>query len=121
MAVIYSKNLQTTLGPQQIVRADSYYSVLEAPAQTLQTAYCPVEYAVDRLPLDQIVSPTLIVEGSADDDVTPEHARYAHSTIAHSDLLWVDSGSHIGFWAAPDAYKTQRYVLDWIRSTEREA
>jgi len=74
-------------------------------------------HIIDRLPMDNITAPSLIIEGSADGDVLPHDAEYAHNTIAHSDLLWVDTGSHIGFWTAPDAYKAQKYTLDWLTNT----
>jgi pimeloyl-ACP methyl ester carboxylesterase len=70
--------------------------------------------AIDRLPLDRIVSKTLIIHGDADHDVPPRDAGYAHEAIAGSQLLWIDKASHIGFWVAADAYKVQRYALDWL-------
>ena len=71
--------------------------------------------AIDRLPLDKISAPTLIIHGDADNDVPPHDAEYAREAIAGSQLLWIDKGSHIGFWVADDAYKVQKYALDWLR------
>ncbi len=70
---------------------------------------------IDKLPLDAIRCPTLIVHGDADNDVPPRDAKYAHKAIAGSDLLWIDKASHIGFWTADDAYKMQRYAIDWLK------
>ncbi len=71
--------------------------------------------AIDRLPLDKISSPTLIIHGDADNDVPPRDAEYAHQAIAASQLLWINKASHIGFFVAEDAHKVQQYTLDWLR------
>jgi pimeloyl-ACP methyl ester carboxylesterase len=52
---------------------------------------------------------------STDNDVPPRDAEYAHEAIAGAQLLWIDKASHIGFWVAEDAYKLQKYALDWLR------
>ncbi|MBC8419482.1 MAG: alpha/beta hydrolase [Desulfobacterales bacterium] len=71
--------------------------------------------AIDKLPLDKIAAATLIIHGDADNDVPPRDAVYAHEAIAEAQLLWIDKASHIGFWVAGDAYKVQKYTLDWLR------
>jgi len=71
--------------------------------------------AIDKLPLDKIDSSTLIIHGDADNDVPPRDALYAYEAIADAQLLWIDKSSHIGFWVAKDAYKVQKYALDWLR------
>lgn len=71
--------------------------------------------AIDKLPLDKIISPTLIIHSDADNDVPPRDAEYAHEAIDGSQLLWINKASHIGFWVAEDAYKVQKYALDWLR------
>ncbi|MCF8128459.1 MAG: alpha/beta hydrolase [Deltaproteobacteria bacterium] len=71
--------------------------------------------AIDQLPLDKIRSATLIIHGDADNDVQPRDAEYAHKAIANAQLLWIHKASHIGFWVAEDAYKVQKYTLDWLR------
>jgi pimeloyl-ACP methyl ester carboxylesterase len=71
--------------------------------------------AIDKLPLDKITCPTLIVHGDADKDVPPRDAEYAHQSIAGSRLLWIDQASHVGFLTAVDAYKVQKYALDWLK------
>lgn len=72
--------------------------------------------AIDKLPLDAIQCPTLIIHGKEDNDVPPHDAEYAHEAIAGSLLLWIEKASHIGFWTAEDAYKVQRYTLEWVKS-----
>jgi pimeloyl-ACP methyl ester carboxylesterase len=70
---------------------------------------------IDKLPLDNIRCPTLIIHGDADNDVPPRDAEYAHAAIAGSELLWINKASHIGFWTADDAYKVQEYAVDWLK------
>jgi pimeloyl-ACP methyl ester carboxylesterase len=70
--------------------------------------------AIDKLPLDKIVCPTLIIHGDADNDVPPRDAEYAHEAIDGSQLLWIHKASHIGFWVSEDAHKVQKYALDWL-------
>ena len=70
---------------------------------------------IDKLPLGSVTSPTLLIHGDADNDVPLGDADYAHDAIGNSDLLLVNGGSHIGFWTAPDAYRVQRYLLDWLK------
>ena len=72
--------------------------------------------SIDKLPLDKISAATLIIHGDADNDVPPRDAKYAHESISDSQLLWIDKASHIGFWVAEDAYKVQKYALDWLRN-----
>ena len=71
--------------------------------------------AITQLPLAPIACPTLIFEGTADKDVPPPHAEYAHATIPGSELYWIKGGSHLGFWVADDAEATQEYALSWLR------
>lgn len=71
--------------------------------------------AIDKLPLDNIQCPTLIIHADKDNDVPPRDAEYAHTSIPGSQLLWIHQGSHIGFWTAPDAPKVQKYALQWLK------
>lgn len=71
--------------------------------------------AIEKLPMDRINCPTLIIHGDADNDVPPRDAEYANESITDSELLWINDASHIGFWTAPDAYKVQHYTIDWLQ------
>jgi pimeloyl-ACP methyl ester carboxylesterase len=70
---------------------------------------------IDKVAIDKISCPTLIVHGRADGDVPPHQAEYARNTIKNSELLWVEKGSHIGFWLAADAYDVQKKTIEWLR------
>jgi pimeloyl-ACP methyl ester carboxylesterase len=71
--------------------------------------------ALTQLPLAPITCPTLIIHGSADKDVPPSHAEYAHATITGSELYWIPGGSHVGFWAADEAETAQEHALSWLQ------
>ncbi len=71
---------------------------------------------IDKVPVDRITCPTLIVHGTADSDVGPKQAEYAHKQIPQSELFWVDKGSHIGFWIAEEAYEVQKKVINWLNN-----
>jgi pimeloyl-ACP methyl ester carboxylesterase len=71
--------------------------------------------AITELPLAPITCPTLIIHGDADRDVLPAHGEYAKASIAGSELYWIPEASHIGFWVAAEAQKTQAYALAWLR------
>ncbi len=67
------------------------------------------------LPLDKISCPTLLFHGTAEADVTMEHAEYAHQAIAGSELFWIEGGSHVGFWASDKALEAQGHAVAWLR------
>jgi len=71
--------------------------------------------AIERLPIAAVACPTLIIHGTADKDVPPDQAEYAQAAIAGSELYQIEAGSHIGFWAADEAYPAQEYALSWLR------
>jgi pimeloyl-ACP methyl ester carboxylesterase len=72
--------------------------------------------AITRLPINTVTCPTLILQGTADKDVAPSHAEYAHATIPGSELYWIEGGSHIGFWAADGADAAQAHALAWLQA-----
>ena len=71
--------------------------------------------AITSLELERITTPTLVVQGSADSDVPPDHSDYAASTIPGAKLLVLDRGSHLALYTHPDAEATQRQVIDFLR------
>ena len=74
---------------------------------------------LDRLPLDKVSCPTLIIHGDADNDVPPAQAEYAAHSIADSELYWIEKGSHMGFWLADGAESVQQYAVKWLRNKFR--
>jgi pimeloyl-ACP methyl ester carboxylesterase len=110
---------------KEIVHDENKFALIDAMFQTMSSRFdqrkagaendVALGAAIDKLPLDQIACPTLIIHGDADNDVPPRDAKYAHEAIAGSDLLWIKEASHIGFWTADDAYKVQKYAVDWLK------
>ena len=49
--------------------------------------------------LERITCPTLIIQGTADKDVPPAHAEFAHSHIANSNLVMLEGADHNMFFA----------------------
>lgn len=71
------------------------------------------QFAVIRsLDLERIAAPTLVVHGTADTDVTPDHGEYAAATIPGARRLDLDDGSHLALYTHPDAADAQRHVVD---------
>ncbi|WP_147820646.1 alpha/beta fold hydrolase [Salidesulfovibrio onnuriiensis] len=70
--------------------------------------------AIDRLPMDRIRCPVLLLHGDAEADVPMAHAEYAHSVLADSELYRIRGGSHIGFWVSDNAETAQRHAVNWL-------
>lgn len=66
------------------------------------------------LALDEITTPTLVVQGTADTDVTPDHSTHAAAEIPGAELLNLEGGSHFALFAHPDAATAQRRVVDFL-------
>lgn len=71
--------------------------------------------AIRSLELERITAPTLIVQGSADTDVPPDHSAHAASAIPGAELLTLDTGTHLAFFTHPDARAAQARALDVLR------
>ncbi|MBO0813411.1 MAG: hypothetical protein J2P23_15400, partial [Microlunatus sp.] len=70
--------------------------------------------ALDDLPLGQISCPTLVVHGTHDADVPPEHADRALTGIPAAKAHWIDNGSHTGFWLASGANDAQSTARNFL-------
>ena len=53
---------------------------------------------IENLNLERIRCPTLIIQGTADKDVPPAHAAFAHARIANSELVSLDGADHSMFF-----------------------
>lgn len=72
-------------------------------------------FEIDKLTLDKIICPTLIIHGDADSDVPLSNAEYAHKSIKGSELKIISKGSHLGFWVSDDAENVQKESVEWLR------
>lgn len=120
---------ESTLSPDQVDAAVRL--VLDSPAELAwlraflasMRPYGPRKPGTDNdtaqmreldLPLEQIAVPTLVVHGTHDADVPPEHAHRALAAIRDAKAHWIDGGSHTGFWlaaGAPEAQSAARAFL----------
>jgi pimeloyl-ACP methyl ester carboxylesterase len=62
---------------------------------------------IDSLELDKVAAPTLVINGSADTDVPPDHSEFAAATIPRAERLVMDRGTHLCLFAHPDAEAAQ--------------
>jgi pimeloyl-ACP methyl ester carboxylesterase len=73
--------------------------------------------AITSLELEKITAPTLVVHGSADSDVPPEHSTFAAATIPGAELLTLDTGTHLALYTHPDAEVAQARAVDHLLRT----
>lgn len=110
---------------KEILADEDKFAMFDAMFRTMSTRFeerkagtendVALASTIDKLALDRIDCPTMIIHGDADNDVPVGDAEYAHQAVAESTLLWINQASHIGFWTSADAYKVQRYTLDWLK------
>jgi pimeloyl-ACP methyl ester carboxylesterase len=67
------------------------------------------------LELERITAPTLIVHGSVDCDVPPEHSERAAASIPGSELLRMERGTHLSLFVHPEAATAQERVIRHLR------
>jgi pimeloyl-ACP methyl ester carboxylesterase len=70
--------------------------------------------AIDSLELDRIWCPVLLIHGDADTDAIPQYSLDAHNTIPDSTLVVMKDGTHLAFYAHPNAPQVQRRARQWF-------
>ena len=70
---------------------------------------------IDDLELERIRAPSLIVHGTADTDVPPDHGRSAAARIPNAELLELDTGTHFAFYTHPDADRAQARAIEYLK------
>lgn len=68
--------------------------------------------AITSLELERITAPCLIVQGSADTDVVPEHSRFAAERIPGAELAELPDGTHLAFFVHPDAPPVRQRAIE---------
>jgi pimeloyl-ACP methyl ester carboxylesterase len=71
---------------------------------------------IDSLELERIQAPTLLIHGSADTDVPPEHSEHAATAIPGVEHLVMDRGTHLSLWVHPDAAEAQERAVEKLRA-----
>lgn len=70
---------------------------------------------IDDLGLAGIATPTLLVHGTVDSDVPPEHSEHAAATLPDNELLRVTDGTHISTWTDPTSADIQARIVEFLR------
>lgn len=69
---------------------------------------------ITSLELERVQCPVLLIHGDADTDASIEHSRAAHARLPHSSLVVMDRGTHLAFYAHPEATKVQASARRWL-------
>jgi len=75
--------------------------------------------AITSLELERITAPTLVVQGTADADLPPEHSEFAARTLPNAELLTLDRGTHLALYVHPDRATAQARVAAFLQSNSR--
>jgi pimeloyl-ACP methyl ester carboxylesterase len=80
--------------------------------------------AIESLGLEKIECPVLLVHGDADTDAIPRYSEAAHEVLRHSELVLMHRGTHLSFYAHPQASEVQekakKWLLDHVKSERAE-
>ena len=68
------------------------------------------------LPLGSVGAPTLLVHGTVDTDVAPEHSERALQAIGGAQIVRVDKGTHLSVWTDPTSEGIQARIVDHLRT-----
>lgn len=77
--------------------------------------------AIDRLDLEQIKCPVLLVHGDADTDTPLHYSQNAHERLRNSEFVTIPRGTHLGFYAHPQACEMQARAKEWFYHHAKEA
>ena len=69
---------------------------------------------IETLELDKIKCPVLLVHGDADTDAPLEHSQFAHQRVRDSELIIMEGGTHLAFYAHARATEVQERARAWI-------
>lgn len=71
---------------------------------------------IDSLELGRVQCPVLLVHGDADTDASIEYSRSAHAELPKSTLIEMKQGTHLAFYAHPEASDVQEQARQWLLS-----
>lgn len=77
--------------------------------------------AIDKLDLEQIECPVLLVHGDADTDAPFHYSQDAHTRLKNSELVSIPRGTHLGFYAHPQAREIQAKAKEWLCRYAKES
>ncbi|KUJ17533.1 alpha/beta hydrolase fold protein [Mollisia scopiformis] len=70
--------------------------------------------AIKDLGLEKIQCPVLLVHGDADTDALPRYSEEAHRRLERSELVVMERGTHLSFYAHPEASEVQESAKRWF-------
>jgi pimeloyl-ACP methyl ester carboxylesterase len=70
--------------------------------------------AIDSLELDRVRCPVLLIHGDADTDAPPEFSYTARNALPDSTLVIMERGTHLAFYAHPEAPDVQEQARRWL-------
>lgn len=73
------------------------------------------EAALDKIEVNRIKCPALVLHSSHDNDVAMEHADYAVSEIPDSEFFLIEGGTHFGFWVSDHASEAKKKAVAFFR------
>jgi pimeloyl-ACP methyl ester carboxylesterase len=71
---------------------------------------------IGSLELENVEARTLVINGTADSDVPPQHSDYAAATIPGAEQLLMERGTHLSLFVHPDSTAAQARALETLRS-----
>ena len=66
------------------------------------------------VPVEQVRCPTLVIHGTHDADVKFYDGVYAYEHIPGAERLWIEEGSHLGFWLSPHTPQVQASAREFL-------
>jgi pimeloyl-ACP methyl ester carboxylesterase len=69
------------------------------------------------LGLAEVQAPVLLVHGTVDADVPPEHSDHALASLPKAELLHVEGGTHLAAWTDPTSDAVQERIADALSTS----
>jgi len=69
---------------------------------------------IGSLELERVQCPVLLIHGDADTDAVPAYSESAHAALLDSVLVTMARGTHLAFYAHPQAGQVQERVRRWF-------
>jgi len=66
------------------------------------------------LSLGRVRCPVLLVHGDADTDASVDYSRSAHAELPDSTIVVMEHGTHLAFYAHPQAHEVQEQAHKWL-------
>lgn len=74
--------------------------------------------AIKSLGLEQIQCPVLLIHGDADTDAPPSYSESAHARLPRSELVMMPRGTHLSFYAHPEASHVQEKTRKFLEHAQ---